>query len=230
MKSINLHTRMVDTGLISNDKNSTLLKYCCKYKLNTVKDFLNFYDKNGILSLARSEILGIVDILKYVCFGIYSDDLFDILNTKVKIKYIVVDLSIKWNSRDLNIVRRLGLNSEEARSFTYFMSHYKNKSLIEIVDEFIKPENKSSRGWLGENKNVKYLKKIQLIYDFYHSKEKNVILCNNKRKDFSCLENLYVLKEEIKGLKESLIIMENNIEEKIKIAENKILNLKNTNN
>lgn len=167
LKKLELIT-LGDTGLVSTRKDSMILKYCIKYGLKSVKDFLDFYYIHGVLNNSKLEISGLVDLINYKYFGIINDEFIGVLESKFTELEWLNFQNKECYKKDFNLLRRLGLTNDEVNSFIYFAKRHDNLQLVEIIKKFLEPESRHI--YIGAYLETIFMEKMRLIYDYYLNK------------------------------------------------------------
>lgn len=226
--------KIINTCLISNRKASPILKYCKDNGIETVEEFLDFYYERGVIGNRKLEIAGLVDLLNFKYFKIVNEDFLFVLNSKL----VKNDLSFGFDKvrlrEDLALLKRLGLTILEIKSFYYFSVNYKNKKIIELINEFIKPT--SHHIYLGAYLESIFMNKMNLICEYYNSKSKinddgnarvmgeiNILL--KRREEILNLKSAYIdkikkLNIKIDSLNEDMKLVDSMVKEKKKSLQN----------
>lgn len=210
---------LVDTGLVSSNKHSFINKYCDVNGLVTVSNFLEFYYRSDKSSKNELEIDGLVDLLNYKYFNIVDEKYLEVLD-----KIFDYDLSRgyeKWRLKsDLNLLRRLGLNSLEVKSFYYFANSFKGIKIIDIIGEFLKDKNAHS--YLGAYLDGLFIYKLELIYRYYNVREKQCSIFDVER------EKKYSEFYDLLSKRDELIRMKLDVLREQKILNDKYIELENS--
>lgn len=192
--------------------NSNICKFCFLKKINTVGELFDYVDKFGVdygNTLVKSEIIGIVELLryKYLCKKMNIDD---IINSKfIKNDYTKMNNKIEWYwSKQIKVFRRLGFSREEARLFILFADMNKNELsvgelLMLFYDNFLD--------------NVPY--QGDGYYDIFKNKIYLLIIYYKQTKDKYSLDSLKIMYEELKRMILNLKKIEDDIDNKRKEIE-----------
>ena len=209
--------KITDTGLFDIPK-SNMYKFCLLNKIATVGELFEFVEnykfENGN-PYANSEIMGIIDLLKYRY--LYSRMAVDsTLNEKfIKHDYNVFSGKIDWySSKQIKSFRRLGFTREEARLFILFSDKFDNElsvgeCLIFFAENF--------------NKNVPY--QYKTYYETFKNKIALLLMYYKQySKVYNSEETLKNLYNELK----SMIVAKSKLEQDInnkKLEIERMLNI-----
>ena len=178
-------------GALYSFKDSNFYNFCSANNLKNLKEIFEFLDKNEVQvknSNSRAEILGIIDILKYVYLN-QSISYFDKLYTECDIsslKHSYCSENIFF-SRYEYFIRRLGFSKNETHAIASKMNY--NETIGDAIVALYKDMLLKPHAFRIYRDYLVRLKKLELFVNYYKYNKATSNYLDNLTKEIEKLKN-----------------------------------------